>query len=86
MPAPLALEMRHPLMARLSASVAPEVNTISWGVAFTRAATWALAASTATRAARPGAWLEAGLANTPSRVRQAAMRSATLGSRGVVAA
>ncbi|HSL91280.1 MAG TPA: hypothetical protein VK863_01415 [Candidatus Limnocylindrales bacterium] len=45
------------MTARLFASVAPEVKTISPGMALTSAATSALAASTAFSAACPWAWM-----------------------------
>lgn len=56
-----------PLIARLSDSVAPEVQTISRGSALMRSATWTRACSTASSASRPKLWnRDAGLPNTPS--------------------
>ena len=45
-----------PLIARLSDSVAPEVQTISRGSALMRSATWTRACSTASSASRPKLW------------------------------
>ena len=75
-----------PRIARLSASVAPEVKMTSGARAPISAATWARAASTRARAARPKLWVEAGLPNTVSAHRHSAMQAATRASTGVVAA
>ena len=76
----------RPLMARLSDSVAPEVQTISRGSALSNRATSARAASTASSACQPKVWLrEAGLPKLPSASRQAFILAATWGSTGVVA-
>jgi hypothetical protein len=68
----------------LSASVAPEVNTIAAGGAPISAATSALAASTRARAARPGACIDEAFPGGASR--QASITARTRGSSGVVAA
>src|SRR3989304_8547626 len=74
-------------MARLSDSVAPEVQTISLGSAPISAATFARASSTASSACQPKACeREAGLPNSPSSVRYWHILSATRGSTGVGAA
>jgi len=55
-------------MARLLDSVAPEVQMISFGSAFTSAATFSRASSTAFSAVQPKAWLrDAGLPNNSVR-------------------
>ncbi len=71
-------------MARLSDSVAPEVQMISFESQFTSAATSTRAFSTACSASQPKGWLrDAGL---PKRsVSQGIIFSATRGSTGVVA-
>ena len=69
----------------MSASVAPEVQTISLGSQLTRLATWDLASSTASSAFQPNLWdLDAGLPNCPSGVKNYIILDATLGSTGVV--
>ncbi|CFO66834.1 Uncharacterised protein [Bordetella pertussis] len=71
-------------MARLSDSVAPEVQTISRGSALTSLATSSRAFSTASSASQPKAWLrEAGLPKLS--YNQGIIFSTTLGSTGVVA-
>ncbi len=73
-----------PLIARLSASVPPEVKTISRGSTRSRSATWARAASTAASASQPSRWLR--LAGWPKRSdSQGRIASTTRGSAGVVA-
>ncbi len=73
-----------PLMARLFASVAPEVRMISRGSAPISAATSARAASTAASASRPSAC--SALCGLPKRsVNQGSIASTTRGSQGVVA-
>src|SRR5580698_8230692 len=75
-----------PKMAKLLASVAPEVQITSRGAAPTLAATCARARSTKVAAAWPNSWLDAGLPNSPCMPRHCAMAAATRGSIGVVAA
>ena len=75
-----------PSSARLSLSVAPEVNTIAPGGAPTRAATCPLARSIAAAARPPSACAEDGFACGPSGPRQAAMAAATSGCTGQLAA
>jgi hypothetical protein len=72
-----------PRIARLFASVPPEVNKISSASAPIAAATLARASSTAARARRPHACALDGLPN-PSR-NQGSIASSTSGSTGVVA-
>ncbi len=72
-----------PRIARLFASVPPEVNTTSSVSAPTSAATWARARSTAARARRPSTCPLDGL---PQQVSRASVITATTsGSTGVVA-
>jgi hypothetical protein len=67
----------------LSASVAPEVKTISLASPPISAATWARAFSTAASAAQPNAWLR--LAALPKFVvKNGSIVSSTRGSTGVV--
>ncbi len=71
-------------MARLFDSVAPLVQTISFALAPTSRATSARAASTASSAFQPNAWLfEAALPNSTEK--WGSMTSSTRGSTGVVA-
>ena len=71
-----------PLIAQLSASVAPLVKlTVPPGGS--SAATSSRAASTAARAARPGAWAECGLANWVSS--WGSIAASASGASGVVA-
>ena len=82
----LALKCAAPLIARLSDSVAPEVQTISRGSAPSTSATSFLAFSTRSSACQPNGWLrEEGLPKTPWLVRHSAMLFATRSSTGVVA-
>ena len=79
-------ESAAPLIAKLSDSVAPDVQIISLGSAPIRFATLRRAFSTAFSASRPSACPEAGLAKTPSIPKNRDISSATDGSTGVVAA
>jgi hypothetical protein len=73
-----------PLIARLSDSVAPEVNMISFGSAPITRATCSRARSTASSAAQPNGWLrEAALPKTS--VKNGSIASTTRGSVRVVA-
>jgi hypothetical protein len=73
-----------PLMARLLDSVAPEVKTISEGLAPISRATWPRASSTASAASWPSACST--LPALPKRaVNQGSIASTTRGSHGVVA-
>ena len=73
-----------PNRARLSASVPPDVKTISFSPAPSTAATWARAASTAARASRPSRWSSDGLPYRSQK--KGSIASRTRGSIGVVAA
>ena len=73
-----------PLIARLSDSVAPLVNTISFGFAPMRSAICLRAFSTASSASHPNGWLR--LAALPKcSVKYGSIASTTRGSHGVVA-
>ncbi len=73
-----------PLIARLSDSVAPLVNTISFGLAPMRSAICLRAFSTASSASHPNGWLR--LAAFPKcSVKYGSIASTTRGSTGVVA-
>ncbi len=72
-----------PLTARVSDSVPPEVKTISSGRTPRADATASRADSTAFLAARPGAWIEEGLA--AREVSHGSIASSASGRRGVVA-
>ena len=72
-----------PFTARLSASVPPPVNTTSYGLAPTAAASCSRDSSTTRRARRPAACRDDGL---PVSRKAAATASAASGSIGVVAA
>ncbi len=86
------LVARHsaPQVAAAIDSVAPLVNTTSRGRAPTRAATWARACSSPTRAAIPSLWMRPGSAGTsPSNPRPsstATMASDAAGRSGEVEA
>src|SRR4051812_41057064 len=72
-----------PLIARLSDSVAPLVNTISLALAPMRSATCLRAFSTASSASQPNGWLR--LAGCPNfSVKYGSIASTTRGSHGVV--
>ena len=80
----VAWKCATPFNARLSDSVAPLVNTISRAVAPMSRATSARAASTASSARHPNAWLlEAALPKCS--VKKGSIASSTRGSTGVVA-
>src|SRR5205807_4030785 len=81
-----ALARATPRIARLSDSVAPDVNTISSAAAPRSEATCARAVAMRAAATAPRACAEEGLAKSPPAVRQPLMAAATAGSTGVVAA
>ena len=58
---PLPRAAASPFTAKLSDSVPPEVNTISWGETRRKRATRSRARSTPSRASRPKAWMLEGL-------------------------
>ena len=78
-----AREVAGPRIARLVASVAPPVKTISSAAAPISCATSARARSTASCARRPSAYAEDGLPNSPRR--NGSIASSTWASTGVVA-
>ena len=81
------LKCAQPLMAKLLASVAPDVQTISRGSAPIRLATSCLASSTAASACQPNMCeRDAGLPKCPAGVINSIIFSATTGSTGVVEA
>src|SRR5271170_2790509 len=75
-----------PKIAKLLASVAPEVQITSRGAAPTLAATCARACSTKAADAWPNSWFDAGLPNSPCMPKHCAIAAATRESTGVVAA
>ena len=83
-PARPAADGNAPAMARLSASVPPEVNTISPRSAPRSSAICSRASSTASRARRDSSWPPDGLPNVPPRY--GSIASSASGSIGVVAA
>ncbi len=79
------LNCAQPLIARLLASVAPEVQTTSRGSAPIKLATSTRASSTAASACQPNICeRDAGLPKWPDGVKNSTIRSATAGSTGVV--
>ena len=80
-----APEANVPIIARLLASVPPDVNTTSSGTAAAKDATLARASSTRRRATLPARWTEDGLPPPASASMAATMASRASGRSGAVA-